>query len=116
MHHHNTLSQYGAIQAEMQQERAHQIHAAFRSTYNLYDEAVQTTSNEVSFAADSNAYKVSPSYMEECSEITKILTGCKRKTYRVQDKYRVSGKAATIILDEITLKVSNLQACTLVPY
>ncbi|KAG1863287.1 hypothetical protein DFJ58DRAFT_725189 [Suillus subalutaceus] len=89
MHHHNTLSQYGAIQAEMQQERAHQTHVAFRSAYNLYYEAVRTTSNEVSFAADSDAYKLSPSYMVECSEITKILTGCKRKTYGVWDEYRV---------------------------
>lgn len=115
MHNHNTLSRYGAIQAEMQQERAHQTHIAFRSAYNLYYEAVRTTSNQVSFAADSDAYKLSPSYMKECFDITKILSGCKRKTYGVRDEYRVSGYAATIIFNEIASKVINVQVRTLFP-
>jgi len=109
IHHHNTLSRYGAIQAEMQQDRSHQTHVSFRSAYNLYYEAVRTTRNQVSFASDSDAYKVSPSYMAECSDIIKILTGCKEKTYGVRDEYRVSGKAAIIILDEIVSKVGNVQ-------
>ncbi|KAG2095750.1 hypothetical protein BD769DRAFT_1369744 [Suillus cothurnatus] len=109
IHHHNTLSRYGAIQAEMQQDRSHQTHVSFRSAYNLYYEAVRTTRNQVSFASDSDAYKVSPSYMAECSDIIKILTGCKEKTYGVRDEYRVSGKAAMIILDEIVSKVGNVQ-------
>ncbi|KAG1743531.1 hypothetical protein EDD22DRAFT_851488 [Suillus occidentalis] len=40
MHHHNTLSRYGALQAEMQQERCQQTHIAFRSTYNLDYESI----------------------------------------------------------------------------
>jgi hypothetical protein len=47
--------------------------------------------------------------MMECSDIIKILTGCKEKTYGVRDKYRVSGKPAMIILDEIVSKVGNVQ-------
>ena len=57
MHHHNTLSRYGALQAEMQQERSQQTHIAFRSTYNLYYEAIRTNNNQVNFASDSDAYK-----------------------------------------------------------
>ncbi|KAG1762332.1 hypothetical protein EV702DRAFT_1228544 [Suillus placidus] len=101
MHHHNTLSRYGALQAEMQQERSQQTHIAFRSTYNLYYESIRTNNNQVNFASDSDAYKLSPSYMAECFEIMKVVEGCKEKTYGVRDEYRVSGHAARIILDNI---------------
>ncbi|KAG2740171.1 hypothetical protein P692DRAFT_20822765 [Suillus brevipes Sb2] len=46
LHHHNTLSRYGALQAEMQRERSQQTHIGFRSAYNLYYEAVRTTNNQ----------------------------------------------------------------------
>ncbi|KAG2029292.1 hypothetical protein BDR03DRAFT_840144, partial [Suillus americanus] len=101
MHHHNTLSRYGALQAEMQQERSQQTHIAFRSTYNLYYESIRTNSNQVNFASDSDAYKLSPSYMAECTEISKVVEGCKEKTYGVRDEYRVSGHAARIILENV---------------
>ncbi|KAG1795963.1 uncharacterized protein HD556DRAFT_1234984 [Suillus plorans] len=104
IHHHNTLSRYGALQAEMQQERSQQTHIAFRSTYNLYYESIRTNSNQANFASDSDAYKLSPSYMAECFEIAKVLDGCKEKTYGVRDEYRVSGHAARIILDNIDIK------------
>ncbi|KAG1718252.1 uncharacterized protein EDB91DRAFT_1066822, partial [Suillus paluster] len=104
MHHHNTLSRYGALQAEMQQERAQQTHIAFRSTYNLYYESIRTNNNRVAFASDSDAYKLSPSYMAECFEMVKVIDGCKEKTYGVRDEYRVSGHAARIMLDNIESK------------
>ncbi|OJA20364.1 hypothetical protein AZE42_07317 [Rhizopogon vesiculosus] len=107
IHHHNTLSRYGALQAEMQQERSQQTHIAFRSTYNLYYEAIRTNSNEVNFASDSDAYKLSPSYMAECFQIVKLMEGCKGKTYGVRDEYRVSGKAARIMLENIPTKAEE---------
>jgi len=109
MHHHNTLSRYGALQAEMQQERSQQMHIAFRSTYNLYYESIQTNSNKPSFASDSDTYNLSPSYMTQCFEIAKVINGCKEKTYGVRDEYRVSGHAARIILDNIDEKVCDLR-------
>ncbi|KAG2116293.1 hypothetical protein DEU56DRAFT_761564 [Suillus clintonianus] len=104
IHHHNTLSRYGALQAEMQQERSQQTHIAFRSTYNLYYESIRTNSNQANFASDSDAYKLSPSYMAECTEIAKVVEGCKEKTYGVRDEYRVSGHAARIILENVEEK------------
>ncbi|KAG2335848.1 hypothetical protein BDR05DRAFT_953779 [Suillus weaverae] len=101
MHHHNTLSRYGALQAEMQQERSQQTHITFRSTYNLYYESIRTNNNQVNFASDSDTYKLSPSYMAECFEIMKVVEGCKEKTYGVRDEYRVSRHAARIMLDNI---------------
>lgn len=106
MHHHNMLSRYGALQAEMQQERSQQTHIAFRSTYNLYYESIRTNNNQVNFASDSDAYKLTPSYMTECFDIMRVVDGCKEKTYGVRDEYRVSGHAARIILDNIESKVS----------
>jgi hypothetical protein len=105
MHHHNMLSRYGALQAKMQQERSQQMHIAFRSTYNLYYESIHTNNNQVNFASDSDAYKLTP-YMTECFDIMKVVDGCKEKTYGVRDEYRVSSHAARIILDNIESKVS----------
>ncbi|KAG2108267.1 uncharacterized protein F5147DRAFT_652983 [Suillus discolor] len=107
IHYHNTLPRYGALQAEMQQERSQQTHITFRSTYNLYYESIRTNSNQGNFASDSDAYKLSPSYMAECCEISKLLDGCKDKTYGVRDEYRVSGHAARIILDNIDIKAKE---------
>ncbi|KAG1791286.1 uncharacterized protein BJ212DRAFT_1252101, partial [Suillus subaureus] len=104
IHHHNTLSRYGALQAEMQRERSQQTHIAFRSTYNLYYESIRTNTNQVHFASDGDAYKLSPSYMAECFQIAKVIDGCKEKTYGVRDEYRVSGHAARVILDNIESK------------
>ncbi|KAG2108245.1 uncharacterized protein F5147DRAFT_652964 [Suillus discolor] len=107
IHHHNTLSRYGALQAEMQQERSQQMHIAFRSTYNLYYKSIRTNSNQGNFASDSDAYKLSPSYMTECFKIAKPLDGCKDKMYGVRDEYRVSGHVAKIILDNIDIKAKE---------
>jgi hypothetical protein len=106
LHHHNTLSRYGALQAEMQRERSQQTHVAFRSAYNLYYEAVRTTNNKVGFATDSDAYKTSSNYMMECFNLERVLTGSKDKTYGVRDEYRTSGKAARLILDSVISRVS----------
>ncbi|KAG1843493.1 hypothetical protein F4604DRAFT_1596821 [Suillus subluteus] len=107
LHHHNTLSRYGALQAEMQRERCQQTHVAFRSAYNLYYEAVRTTNNQVSFAMDSDAYKTSSNYMTECFNIARVLTGSKGKTYGVRDEYRTSGKAARLILESVMSKAEE---------
>ncbi|KAG2136150.1 hypothetical protein BD769DRAFT_1385286 [Suillus cothurnatus] len=101
LHHHNTLSRYGALQAEMQRERSQQTHMAFWNAYNLYYEAVRTTNNKVSFTTDSDTYKTSLNYMMECFNLKQVLTGSKNKIYDVQDEYRTSGKAARLILDSV---------------
>ncbi|KAG1767526.1 hypothetical protein EDD22DRAFT_949981 [Suillus occidentalis] len=107
LHHHNTLSRYGALQAEMQRERSQQTHIGFRSAYNLYYEAVRTTNNQVSFALDSDAYKTTSNYMTECFNIERVLAGSKDKTYGVRDEYRTSGKAARLILANILSKADE---------
>ncbi|KAG1803290.1 uncharacterized protein BJ212DRAFT_1304616 [Suillus subaureus] len=42
--------------------------------------------------------------MAECFEITKVVNGCKEKTYGVRDEYRVTGHVARIMLDNIDMK------------
>ncbi|KAG1732826.1 hypothetical protein EDB19DRAFT_1911846 [Suillus lakei] len=39
--------------------------------------------------------------MAECTDIAKVVEGCKEKTYGVRDEYRVSGHAARIILENV---------------
>ncbi|KIJ58749.1 hypothetical protein HYDPIDRAFT_33862 [Hydnomerulius pinastri MD-312] len=112
IHHQCMLSRYGALQAEMGQERTLQTHVAFRSTYNLYYEAVRTANNTAVFAKDSEAYNVTPNYVQECEKAINIFKKAKRKTYGVRDEYRVSGQAAQILLREIIPKAQEYMAST----
>ncbi|KAF8429402.1 hypothetical protein L210DRAFT_3418840 [Boletus edulis BED1] len=108
LHHHCTLYRYGALQAEMSEDRALQTHIAFRNTYNLYYEAVRPNNNIPSFAKDSDAYNLMPAYYKECFGTIKVLRGAKAKTYGVRDEYRVSGQAAQILLRDVISHVRDL--------
>ena len=105
IHYHCTLGKYGALQAEMHQDHALQTHIAFRSTYNLYYEAVHPNNNISIFVKDSDVYALTPSYYKECSSIIKIFKKMKMKTYGVRDEYQVSGQAAQVLLREIIPQV-----------
>ena len=104
-HHHFTLHNYGALQAEMPQDRALHTHVAFRNTYNLYYEAIRPSNNMPAFFSDSQAYGLSEEYYKECSGMIKIFRKVKSKTYGVRDEYRVSGQAAQVLLDQIIPQV-----------
>lgn len=106
MHHHCTLHNYGALQAEMPQDRALHTHVAFRNTYNLYYEAVRPSRKTKEVFQDSDAYGLTETYYNECSSMVKIFQKVKTKTYGVRDEYRVSGQAAQVILDQIIPHVS----------
>lgn len=108
IHHHCMLYNYGALQAEMHQDRALQTHVAFRNTYNLYYEAVRPANNIPTFAKDSDAYNLNPCYHKECSNIMKIFHKVRNKTYGVRDEYRVSGQALQALLRDIIPQVSAL--------
>ena len=100
VHHHCMLYRYGALQAEMPEDRALQTHVAFRNTYNIYYEAVRPNNNKPTFGTDSDAYNLTSTYHKECSSTIKILGKAKGKTYGVRDEYRVSGQAAQVLLRE----------------
>ncbi|KAI9449509.1 hypothetical protein HD554DRAFT_2181041 [Boletus coccyginus] len=108
IHHHCMLYNYGALQAEMHQDRALQTHVAFRNTYNLYYEAVRTNNNIPSFAKDSDAYNLNTNYHKECSSIIKIFRKVRTKTYGVRDEYRVSGQGAQVLLRDITVRCKTV--------
>lgn len=105
VHHHSTLYNYGALQAEMPQDRALYTHVAFRNTYNLYYEAIRPSNNRPTFLSDHHAYKLGDEYYKECAGIVKIFRKVKSKTYGVRDEYRVSGQATQVLLDHIIPKV-----------
>jgi hypothetical protein len=105
VHHQSTLRNYGALQAEMPQDRALHTHVAFRNTYNLYYEAVRPSNNVPTLFSDHHAYELSEEYYKECSGIVKIFRKVKSKTYGVRDEYRVSGQAAQVLLEQIIPQV-----------
>ncbi|KAF9220466.1 hypothetical protein BS17DRAFT_769390 [Gyrodon lividus] len=97
-----SFGRYGALQAEMAQERTRQTHACFRSAYNLAYEAVHPNDNSPVFVLDSDAYACNPQFMQECNLAIEMYEGkAKQHSYGVCDKYRLSGFVAIEVLDNL---------------
>ena len=108
LHHTCTLGRYGGIQAEMVQERARRSQICFRSAYNLAYEAVRPNDNCPMFVMDKDAYSCSPEFMEECNLAIEMYEGkAKKRSYGVRDEYRLSGFAALIVLNNLSMLVRS---------
>jgi hypothetical protein len=97
-HNINTLSRFGAIQAEMTLERSRRTHVGFRSSYNLLYEAVRKKDNDPWFCGDGDAYNLNEDFIKACDEKKKQYSRRGGRSYGVRDEYRVSGVAAKEIL------------------
>ncbi|KAI5997367.1 hypothetical protein EDD15DRAFT_2162774 [Pisolithus albus] len=102
IHHTCTLGRYGAMQAEMSQERARQTHVAFRSAYSLAYEVIRPNDNLPTFVMDKDAYALNSDFMQECREAIKMYSGeAKKRSYGVRDEYRMGGMAMEKIMDDL---------------
>lgn len=106
VHHVNTLSRYGGIQAEMSLERSRRTHVAFRSSYNLQYEAVRKKDNDPFLCGDGDAYEYNLAFQTACKERVKQYGDRGDRNYGVRDEYRVSGKAAVWLLNHAEEVVS----------
>lgn len=73
IHHHNTLSQYGGLQAEMSKRHSNQTHIIFRSSYNLAYEVTRRTNNSRDMFKDTDLFNLTDEYLNGKQSLIKIL-------------------------------------------
>ncbi|KAI6096131.1 hypothetical protein F5141DRAFT_1067853 [Pisolithus sp. B1] len=106
IHHTCTLGRYGAMQAEISQERVRQTHVAFRSAYSLAYEAIRPNDNLPTFVMDKDAYALNSDFMQECMEAINMYSGeAKQRSYGVRDEYRMGGMAMEKVMDDLAHRV-----------
>jgi hypothetical protein len=114
VHHINTLDRYGAIQAEMGAERSRRAHVTYRCSYNVQYEAVRKRDNNPWFCEDSDAYKLSQTFLAACKGRKDQYEGRDNRTYSPRDEHRASGQAAMSLLDSKN-EIVGLVQCFLQP-
>lgn len=110
IHHHNTLSHYGGLQAEMSRRHADQVHVIFRSTYNLAYEATRRTNNSRDMFQDADVFNLSEQYLKASHSLIKILKEtAPKKSYGVRDEFRVGFSA----IPDLAKHLADLVSCFL---
>lgn len=112
VHYCSTLSRYGGMQAEMEHERKKAVQLGFRSTYCLNFEAIRRPGSDVYFCDDSEAYDISPAFVDCCARYETIFQNSKKKAFGVREEIRGSGPAIKIALKSAKERVSTF--CLLV--
>ncbi|KZT17217.1 hypothetical protein NEOLEDRAFT_1081904, partial [Neolentinus lepideus HHB14362 ss-1] len=112
VHHINTLSKYGALQAEQPSSRMERTGVVFRSAYNQQYELLRRHDNSRVLFQDKEMYHRSRQYVKDKSQVLSLLRGrAARKSYGVREEFRVSGqavvKAAEAIDQQIHTRLSN---------
>lgn len=90
LHNHNSLSQFGGMQAEMGASRALRTHISFRSSYNLAYEATRLKSNSRSLFEEKDVYEISEKFVEASEKVLDIFAKkAISKSYGVRDEFRM---------------------------
>ncbi|KDQ08086.1 hypothetical protein BOTBODRAFT_180115, partial [Botryobasidium botryosum FD-172 SS1] len=85
----NTLSRYGAMQAEMGLERSRRVHIVFRNTYLLQYEARRTADNVPVLATDKAAFEMTEAYHKDCVRRKEAYTEASKLPFGARDEWRV---------------------------
>ncbi|KDQ08512.1 hypothetical protein BOTBODRAFT_179860, partial [Botryobasidium botryosum FD-172 SS1] len=85
----NTLSRYGAMQAEMGLERSRRVHIVFRNTYLLQYEARRTADNVPVSATDKAAFEMTEAYHKDCARRKEAYTEASKLPFGARDEWRV---------------------------
>ncbi len=94
MHHHNTLSHYGGLQAEMSVAQSDQSHIIFRSSYNLAYEAIRRSDNSRERFRDTDVYSISERFIQESNQLIRVFKGAAQiKSYGLRDEFRLGYSA-----------------------
>lgn len=105
----NTLSMYGALQAQSLPSRRKQTHISFRSSYPQAYEATRQQDNSRGFFNEKNLYNRSQLCAYELDSIRNIYnqTACKQ-SYGVRDEFRICSDAINDVLECIDESVGLL--------
>jgi hypothetical protein len=102
IHHLNTLSLYGGLQAEMAQSRCSRTHIVFRSSYNLAYEATRQANNARDLFKEKEVYKMDDKFLSDSEGILTIYKdAAPKKSYGVRDEFRVGYAALQAIADGV---------------
>lgn len=111
IHHLNTLSLYGGLQAEMSTEHRHRSHGIFRSAYNQAYEVTRPLDNNRELFTDKGAHDLDPEYLHYADEVSNIyMNEASCKAFGVRDEIRMGGEAFLSILDDLDEQVTS---CTI---
>jgi hypothetical protein len=107
IHHLNTLSLYGGLQAEMSKSRCSRTHIVFRSSYNLAYEVTRQTNNARDLFKEKEVYKLDDNFLWDSEGILKIYKDtAPKKSYGVRDEFRVGYAALQAIADGMDKEVN----------
>lgn len=109
MHHHNTLSHYGGLQAEMSAAQSDQSHILFRSTYGLAYEAVRRMDNSREHFKDTDVFSMSQNFIEQIGSVIQLFKEtAQTKSYGLRDEFRLGYSALPLLGDHLGDLVSSI--------
>jgi hypothetical protein len=92
IHHLNTLSLYGGLQAEMHRKHMECSHVVFQSSYNLGYEVTRSLDNNRELFHDKDAYGLEPEYLHNIKQVLEIYTNkAAQKSFGVRDEIHMGG-------------------------
>lgn len=108
IHHLNTLSLYGGLQAEMSRPHMERTHILFRSVYNLAYEVTRPLDNNRELFSNKEAYDFNSDYVGKVAQVTSIYTEeAAYKSFGVRNEIRMGGEAFLRILNDLDLQVNS---------
>jgi hypothetical protein len=106
IHHLNTLSLYGGLQAEMSVKHMERSHVVFRSAYNLAYEVTRPLDNNRDLFHEKDAYALDPEYLDYIHKISDIYTkDASHKSFGVRDEIRIGGEAFLRVVNDLDFQV-----------
>jgi len=116
IHHLNTLSLYGGLQAEMPAQRRERSQVVFRSVYNLGWEVTRPLDNNRELFRDKDAYVLDPEYIHYIDQVTEIYThDAAHKSFGVRDEIRMGGEAFLRIVHDLDFEVITFNLRSIPP-
>jgi hypothetical protein len=115
IHHLNTLSLFGGLQAEMSLQHMHFSHVVFRSAYNLAYEVTHPVDNNRELFKDKDAYLLDSDYVGYIDQVTQIYTNdAVHKSFGVRNEIRLGGEAFLRIVNDLDFQaISFTSSCNL---
>jgi hypothetical protein len=107
IHHLNTLSLFGGLQAEMSLQHMQFSHVVFRSSYNLAYEVTRPLDNNRELFKDKDAYVLDEDYVGYINKVTEIYTNdAIHKSFGVRNEIRLGGEAFLRIVNDLDFQAT----------
>ncbi|KAF8324807.1 hypothetical protein F5887DRAFT_902070 [Amanita rubescens] len=113
IHHLNTMSLYGGLQAEMPRSRSERTHILYRQSYNLAYEALRKADNTRELFKLQDVYQLNRRFRNEYKTVMEIYSiHAKKQSFGVRDEYRVGGAAMKDFMEHVDDMVHAMMKST----